>query len=501
MRHARSTDRTSSTRLRQSRSRADLHFTRCPAPPLVPSGGGLSAGGLLLAAPAVVFAGWVGGTGAVVIALVMSAVWTALALASELGGARQPSTAARVRGLRPPGHDARRSAGGGGGQRPGAPRRRPHDLPRAGSLGRGQCAGGSPAGACGGPPEAGPGRDAIRRGGLRREHRDRRFRPAGRGVRRRRRAQPDGRRPLAGADRPQPGPGRRAGLRGRCGRRGRGAWPGGGRRRRPRPDLGLREPSGHAQHRRPDRRGGPPPDAPALAGGRVGHRPRGAAGRRREPGRQDRPGPGRCAGPAGAGVAGPAGHVGRGPDGLARARALRADPRRARRRAVPDVQDAQHAHRRRGAAGRARGGERDGRRAVQDPPRPPGHAGRATCCAAPRSTSSRSCSTWSAGDMSLVGPRPALPAEVATYDAGELRRLAVKPGITGLWQVSGRSDLSLGGGRAAGPLLRRQLADCSTTWPSRLARWSRSRRPAAPTDPEGRASRSAQVADREGLPS
>ncbi|MGA8994546.1 MAG: exopolysaccharide biosynthesis polyprenyl glycosylphosphotransferase [Nocardioidaceae bacterium] len=45
------------------------------------------------------------------------------------------------------------------------------------------------------------------------------------------------------------------------------------------------------------------------------------------------------------------------------------------------------------------------------------------------------------GDMSLVGPRPALPEEVATYDAVALRRLAVNPGITGLWQVSGRSDL------------------------------------------------------------
>ena len=46
------------------------------------------------------------------------------------------------------------------------------------------------------------------------------------------------------------------------------------------------------------------------------------------------------------------------------------------------------------------------------------------------------------GEMSLVGPRPALPAEVQAYPADLVRRLALKPGITGLWQVSGRSDLS-----------------------------------------------------------
>jgi exopolysaccharide biosynthesis polyprenyl glycosylphosphotransferase len=45
------------------------------------------------------------------------------------------------------------------------------------------------------------------------------------------------------------------------------------------------------------------------------------------------------------------------------------------------------------------------------------------------------------GSMSLVGPRPPLPAEVARYDTSVHRRLLVKPGLTGLWQVSGRSDL------------------------------------------------------------
>jgi len=46
------------------------------------------------------------------------------------------------------------------------------------------------------------------------------------------------------------------------------------------------------------------------------------------------------------------------------------------------------------------------------------------------------------GDMSLVGPRPALQSEVEQYDDHVLRRLDVRPGLTGLWQVSGRSDLS-----------------------------------------------------------
>ena len=44
--------------------------------------------------------------------------------------------------------------------------------------------------------------------------------------------------------------------------------------------------------------------------------------------------------------------------------------------------------------------------------------------------------------MSFVGPRPALEREVAQYGPDMHRRLLVKPGITGLWQVSGRSDLS-----------------------------------------------------------
>lgn len=46
------------------------------------------------------------------------------------------------------------------------------------------------------------------------------------------------------------------------------------------------------------------------------------------------------------------------------------------------------------------------------------------------------------GTMSLVGPRPALPEEVEEYSEKALKRLTVKPGLTGLWQVSGRSNVS-----------------------------------------------------------
>lgn len=46
------------------------------------------------------------------------------------------------------------------------------------------------------------------------------------------------------------------------------------------------------------------------------------------------------------------------------------------------------------------------------------------------------------GEMSIVGPRPPLPSEVEHYDAFALRRLSVKPGITCLWQINGRSNVT-----------------------------------------------------------
>ena len=68
------------------------------------------------------------------------------------------------------------------------------------------------------------------------------------------------------------------------------------------------------------------------------------------------------------------------------------------------------------------------------------------------------------GQMSLVGPRPALPREVAAYPAPARARLVALPGITGLWQVSGRADLgfddmiALDVDYVRHPSLRRDLA-------------------------------------------
>ena len=46
------------------------------------------------------------------------------------------------------------------------------------------------------------------------------------------------------------------------------------------------------------------------------------------------------------------------------------------------------------------------------------------------------------GDMSVVGPRPPVPPEVAKYEAWQRRRLSVRPGLTCIWQVSGRNQIS-----------------------------------------------------------
>jgi lipopolysaccharide/colanic/teichoic acid biosynthesis glycosyltransferase len=67
------------------------------------------------------------------------------------------------------------------------------------------------------------------------------------------------------------------------------------------------------------------------------------------------------------------------------------------------------------------------------------------------------------GEMSLVGPRPALPQEVAQYPKAALERLSVLPGLTGAWQVAGRADLgfdqmvALDVDYARAPSLRRDI--------------------------------------------
>jgi lipopolysaccharide/colanic/teichoic acid biosynthesis glycosyltransferase len=48
------------------------------------------------------------------------------------------------------------------------------------------------------------------------------------------------------------------------------------------------------------------------------------------------------------------------------------------------------------------------------------------------------------GDLSIVGPRPPLPVEVRQYSLSDRKRLHVKPGLTCLWQISGRSDIPFG---------------------------------------------------------
>ncbi len=58
------------------------------------------------------------------------------------------------------------------------------------------------------------------------------------------------------------------------------------------------------------------------------------------------------------------------------------------------------------------------------------------------------------GEMSLVGPRPALPEEAARYADHVRRRLIVKPGLTGMWQVNGRVRPVMGGDGSVGPALR-----------------------------------------------
>ena len=78
---------------------------------------------------------------------------------------------------------------------------------------------------------------------------------------------------------------------------------------------------------------------------------------------------------------------------------------------------------------------------VQGAGRSAGDARRARSSADGASTSSRSSSTWCRGEMSLVGPRPLILDEDQHVADWARRRLDLKPGMTGLWQVLGASDI------------------------------------------------------------
>ena len=124
-----------------------------------------------------------------------------------------------------------------------------------------------------------------------------------------------------------------------------------------------------------------------------------------------------------------------------RARPAPPDPRRPRRGHLPLLEVPHHGPQRRGAPPRAsrRAGLRG--RPVQDGERPARHPSRQVAAPVLPRRAPQLVNVLT-GDMSLVGPRPPLQHEVAQYDDDMARRLRVRPGITGLWQVSGRSDLS-----------------------------------------------------------
>ena len=92
--------------------------------------------------------------------------------------------------------------------------------------------------------------------------------------------------------------------------------------------------------------------------------------------------------------------------------------------------------------GQARGAERADRPGLQDEERPAHHRASAASSASTPSTSCRSCINVLRGEMSVVGPRPPVPTEVAKYEAWQRRRLSVRPGLTCIWQVSGRNQIS-----------------------------------------------------------
>ena len=109
---------------------------------------------------------------------------------------------------------------------------------------------------------------------------------------------------------------------------------------------------------------------------------------------------------------------------------------------VPDVQVPHHGRGRRAAPARAAAPATITTACCSSCARTRGSPRWARSCGAGPWTSCRSCSTCSSATCRWSGPRPALPDEAAKYADHVRRRLVVKPGLTGLWQVNGRSDLS-----------------------------------------------------------
>ena len=185
---------------------------------------------------------------------------------------------------------------------------------------------------------------------------------------------------------------------------------------------------GPAPARRPRRRAAAPAAHPAD----VRRRPAGAEEHRR-PGRRGAPAGRLCAALL---VARPRRELRR------RSRLLPADPGRARTATTFKMSSSGRcASTRRARRPNSLKSERGSGAAVQDAPRPARHPLGALLRRYSLDELPQLFNVLT-GSMSLVGPRPPLPEEVAQYGRDAERKFLVKPGLTGLWQVSGRSDLS-----------------------------------------------------------
>ena len=123
--------------------------------------------------------------------------------------------------------------------------------------------------------------------------------------------------------------------------------------------------------------------------------------------------------------------------------ALPSNARRTERPSLSDVQVSHDGERRAPAPRTHAAAERRRRTGPEDPQRSRAlHLVWEDCCGAPSIDELPNFINVLRGVMSVVGPRPPLPTEVEHYNAYAMRRLSVKPGITCLWQITGRSNVS-----------------------------------------------------------